>query len=154
MLHCFPGGLLLTFPAVISICQPHSADVCRHQTVTSEYSNHVPTVSSIKSEQQLCVFFIYRWDISFAVLDPKTAEWVLSPPPVKQVKSPWSLLCRDLSLFHLSLTCFCFRVALLDTKEHASNVPQYLPEPRVQNVVCRLIDLERMFRVHLRTFFF
>lgn len=65
MLNCLPVDLLLTVPAVISICQPYYAGVCRHQTMTSEYLNYVPTFSSIKSEQELCVCLVYCFAYDF-----------------------------------------------------------------------------------------
>lgn len=48
ILHCFPGSLLLRFPAVFSIYLSHSAGVCRYQTVTIKYFNHVPTFPPIE----------------------------------------------------------------------------------------------------------
>lgn len=59
----------VSYRAVISISQPRSKHVYRHQTVTSEYSSYVPTVSSIKRLQELCLDLpLCTWSLQFFIL--------------------------------------------------------------------------------------
>lgn len=47
----------LTYDTSSGVCQPQAAGGCRHQTVTSEYFNNVPTVFSIECQQEQANFF-------------------------------------------------------------------------------------------------